>query len=96
LICAVEYAASNLTPAIGMEFRWRIRAVLEKHRNSAISLMKMELKGLKLLKKNEDFMILRADKGICTLVVDKSDCLEKMDKLLSSGIYEQLKKKILQ
>jgi hypothetical protein len=79
LICAAESAASNLTPAVGMEFRWRIRAMLEKHRNSTINLTKMELKSLKLLKRNEDIMILRADKGNCTVVMDKSDYLEKMD-----------------
>jgi hypothetical protein len=56
-----------------MEFKWRIRAMLEKHRKSTISPRKMELKSLMLLKKNEDIMILRDDKGNCAVVVDKSD-----------------------
>jgi hypothetical protein len=54
--------------------------------------MKLELKGLKLLEKNEHIMIWRADKGNCTIVMDKSAYLETVDKILSSGVYEQLKK----
>ena len=36
-------------------------------------------------------MVLKADKGNCTVVMDKSDYLDKMNTLLHSGVYEHIK-----
>jgi len=36
-------------------------------------------------------MVLEADKGNCTVVMDKSDYLVKMNILLHSGVYEHIK-----
>lgn len=34
---------------------------------------------------------MKADKGNCTVVMDKSDCLDKMNILFHSGVYEHIK-----
>jgi hypothetical protein len=36
-------------------------------------------------------MVLKADKGNCAVVMDKSDYLVKMNILLHSGVYEHIK-----
>jgi hypothetical protein len=54
--------------------------------------MKMELRNLKSLRKNKGMMIFNADKGSITVVMNRSDYLEKMNILLHSDLYERLKK----
>jgi hypothetical protein len=56
-----------------MDFRWRIKDMMQKYKNHPISLTKEELRGLKCLKENIDIMLLKSEKGNCTVVLDKSD-----------------------
>ena len=52
-----------------------------------------EQKALKRLRKDENIVILPADKGRVTVVMDKTDCNDKMDSLVNDKqTYEVLKR----
>jgi len=40
-------------------------------------------------------LVLKADKGNCTVVMDKSDYLDKMNILLHCRVYEHIKNDLL-
>jgi hypothetical protein len=47
MACAVESVVSKLPQTLGMEFRWKIRSILEKSRSSTPNMTKKELKAMK-------------------------------------------------
>jgi hypothetical protein len=73
-----------------MEFRWKIRSMLEK--SSRPNMTTKKLKAVKSLSFNKDISILQADKDNCTVVFDASKHKEKLNTLLGSGVYEPLPK----
>jgi hypothetical protein len=75
-----------------MEFRWKVRSMLEKSKSSRPNMTTKELKAVKSLRLNKDIRILRADKGNCTVVLDESEYKDKLNTLLESGVYETLPK----
>jgi hypothetical protein len=75
-----------------MEYRWKIRTMLEKSKAAPPNLSKQEFIALKSLKHNKDIRILQADKGNCTVVLDDSEYRNKLNHLLDSGVYELLSK----
>jgi hypothetical protein len=90
--CAVECAVSKLPHPLGMEFRWKIRSMLEQSKSSRLNTTMKELKTVKSLRLNKDITILQADKDNCTVVFDESKYKEKFNTLLESGVYEPLPK----
>jgi hypothetical protein len=80
-----------------MEFRWKIRSMLEKSRPPPINMGKLEHKAQKNLRLNKDIKILQADKGNCTVIMEEASILtfernSKLRKLQGSsshGIYRQ-------
>jgi hypothetical protein len=75
-----------------MEFRWKIRSMLEKSKPSLPNVNKKELKAVISLGLNKKICILQADKGNCTVVFDESECKDKLNTLLKSAVYEHLPK----
>jgi hypothetical protein len=75
-----------------MEFRWKIRSMLEESKSSRPNMTMKELKTIKSLRFNKDIRILQADKGNCTVVFDESKCKEKLNTLLESSVYDPLPK----
>jgi hypothetical protein len=51
-----------------------------------------KLKAMKSLMLNKDIRVLQADRGRCTMVLDKSEYKSKLNTLLESGACEQLPK----
>jgi hypothetical protein len=51
MACAVESVIPKLPRALGMEFRWKIRSMLEKSRPPPVNMSKLELKAEKPLRK---------------------------------------------
>jgi hypothetical protein len=92
MACAVESVVSKLPQTLGIEFRWKVRTMLQKSKTSTHNISKKELKAVKSLKLNKDTRILPADKGNCTAVLDESKYIEKINNLLDSGIYMALLK----
>jgi hypothetical protein len=64
MVCAVESAFSDLPQTLGMEFRWRIRSMLEKFKSSKPNVTKKELRALKSLRLNKDIRLFRQIKAI--------------------------------
>jgi hypothetical protein len=81
MACAVESVVSKLPQTLAMEFRWMVRTMLQKSKIPTHNIGKKELKAVKSLKLNKDFSILPADKGNCTVVLDESKYIEKINKL---------------
>jgi hypothetical protein len=92
MACAVESVISKLPQTLCMEFRWKIRSMLEKTNSSRPSTTTYELKAVKSLRLNKDLRIHQADKGNCAVVMDESRYRDKSNTLLESGIYEPLPK----
>jgi hypothetical protein len=62
-----------------MEFKWKIRSMLEKFKSSKMNMSKKELYAVRSLRLNKDIKILHADKGNCTVVVDESVYKDKLN-----------------
>jgi hypothetical protein len=92
IACAVESVFPKLPRPLGLEFRWRIRSMLEKTRPPPTNIKKQEISAIKSLRLNKEIRILRADKGNCTVVLNESDYNNKLNSLLQSDIYEILPK----
>jgi hypothetical protein len=92
MACAVESVVSKLPQTLGMEFRWKIRSMLQKSKSSTPNMNKKEMKAVKLLRLNQDIRILPAERGNCTVVLDQSKYNDKINTLLESGVYEPLPK----
>jgi hypothetical protein len=77
---------------LGMEFRWKIRSMLEKSKSPMPNMTKMELKAMKSLRLNKDIRILQEDKGNCMVVLDESKYKDKLNTLVEYGVYVLLPK----
>jgi hypothetical protein len=64
---AMESLVLKLLSAKGMAFRWNIRYMLDKCRNTPIILIKLELSQV-----IEEIMVLKADKGIVLLWINQT------------------------
>jgi hypothetical protein len=64
--------------------------MLEKARPMTSNMTNTEFKALKSLKHNKEIKILQADKGNCTVILDKFIYEDKLSTLLNSGIYDTL------
>jgi hypothetical protein len=67
-----------------MEFRWRIRSMLEKSKSSRPNMTTEELRAMKSLRPNKDIRILQANKG--TVVLDKSEYKDKLNTARVQGL----------
>jgi hypothetical protein len=58
MACSVESVVSKLPQPLGMEFRWKIRSMLEKSKSSKPNMTTKELKAIRSLRLNKDIRIL--------------------------------------
>jgi len=58
MACATESVVPNLPGTLGMDYRWKIRSMLEKYKPASPNMTKQEFKALKSLKHNKDIRIL--------------------------------------
>jgi hypothetical protein len=92
MACDMESVVSKHPQTVGMEFRWKIRSMLEKSKACRSGMTTMELKAMKSLRHNKVIRILQTDKGNGTVVLDESKYNNKLNTLLESGVYEHLSK----
>jgi hypothetical protein len=67
--CVVESIVLKLPETLEMEFRWKIRFVLEKSKSSILNMTIKELKSVKSLRLSEDVSIRQTEKGNCHVVL---------------------------
>ena len=90
LITAVEDAITALTPEDKAFVRKRAASLLRNARAPKSNLSRAESEAIRLLQANDDIVILPADKGNATAVLDKSDYREKLQELLDAGPYKKV------
>jgi hypothetical protein len=83
MACAMEFVVSKLPQTQAMEFRWKIRSILEKSKYSSLTLVKRSwLKVVKYLRLTKDTRFLQADKGKWNVVFVESEYRDKLNILL--------------
>ena len=92
-VVATEKACSQLNPAEAEELRSKVMGVLRSAYCPKPNLTKPEWQALSDLRKTPSIMVLSADKGRVTVVLDKTEYEEKVTRMLSDEkTYEKLKK----
>jgi hypothetical protein len=92
MACAVESVIPKFSPILGIEFRWKIRSMLQKCKSPTSNISKKELESVKSLRPNKATRILPADKGNCNVGLDVIEYIDKINTLQKSGVYEHLSK----
>ena len=94
IICGVESAIGHLPPdeaEIVRQDTCRIlRNATSQHQKANVT--KRERIALKNLRKNEDLVILPADKGNATVLLNKEDYIRKMEEVIRDGPYRKLER----
>ena len=91
-ITAIEIMCPKLKEEDASELRADINALLRKGKTPKPNLNKQERIGLTQLKKDQDRVILTADKGVALVVLDKEDYINKAQELLSQPTYKEISK----
>ncbi|XP_072020328.1 uncharacterized protein [Amphiura filiformis] len=90
-VLATELAWKHLPLADGIQLRAKIASTLKSSKVPEQNVTKEERKAIKDLKKAEDIIILPADKGKSTVVLDRVDYDEKVNTMLGDKkTYEEL------
>ncbi len=71
IIVATEIACKNLPPTEAAKLRTEVASTIKSAKIPSSNLSRNELKALKKLKKEDSIVILPADKGRATVVMDK-------------------------
>ena len=91
MIAPIEEAALNIPQARADELRWKVRQVLEKSKSPKPNITKEERLAIKSLQRDENIVILPADKGNATGVMDKAEYSNKLADLIENGGYCKVK-----
>ena len=91
-ITAIESMCPKLKEEDSSELRADINTLLRKGKAPKPNLNKQEIKALSQLKKDQDRVILTADKGVALVVLDKEDYINKAWHLLSPLAYKEIPK----
>jgi hypothetical protein len=92
IIIATEQACSKLNISESQALRNDVIGLLKGKRCPPSNITKEEYKALTGFRKNKDLLIINADKGRATVILDKSQYVEQMNSLLGDEkTYEILK-----
>ncbi|XP_015124857.1 uncharacterized protein LOC107046694 [Diachasma alloeum] len=93
IISQTETAIFHLPSEIGNEIRRKLSNILHKAKPPKQNITREERSALLSLKKNDNIVILPADKGNATVVMDKEAYSDKIKAMLTnSNIYKKLNK----
>ena len=92
IICGVEGGLRKVNDATAVSTaRSKVAGVLKSARLPKRNIDKEEEQALKELKEDKDIVILKADKGNCTVIMDRPDYDQKINALLNDNdIYSKL------
>ena len=85
LIAPIEDTALEIPKAD--ELRWKVRQALEKSKPPKPNISKTERQAHKLLQDDNSIIILPADKGNATVVMDRVEYANKLADLIGNGDY---------
>ena len=90
-VIATEVACRKLDKAEATQLRAKVASVLKSSKPPCQNVTKEERKAIKDLKKADDIIILPADKGKATVVLDKDEYQRKVNSMLEdTKTYERL------
>ena len=92
LIAQSEDAALEIPKARTDELRWKVRQALEKSKTLKPNISNAERQAIKSLQDDNSIIILLADKGNATVVMDRLEYANKMADLIGNGGYCKVKK----
>ena len=97
-IVAIEHACSKLNQGEAEELRVEVKNILKKTQMPKSNITKDEFQAIKELKKDDNRMILTADKGVAMVVLNKEDYINKAEALLSqqTNIQEDSRRSYIQ
>ena len=95
IIATVEDAVKGLEKEEADTIRTKVSLTLQNSKSSKDNLSKNERKTLKELQSDTSIVILPADKGRSTVILNRKDYLEKCMDNLNNGPYQLLKKILL-
>ena len=92
IICGVEEGLRNVNDAAAVVTAGsKVAEVLKTARLPKRNIDKEEEQALKELKEDKDIVIFKADKGNCTVIMDRPDYDQKINALLNDNdIYSKL------
>ena len=94
-IATIEDAVQDLEKEEADTIRAKVSLTLQNSKPPKDNLSKDERKALKELQSDTSIVILPADKGRSTVILNHEDYLEKCMDHINNGPYQLLKKKIL-
>ena len=94
-ISQIERMCQQLKQGKGEELRGEIKSILKNIQTPKPNIAKEEAKATQELKNDKERIILTADKGVSTVVMDKEDYIKKSEELLHQTAYKEIKCRFL-
>ena len=91
-ITAIEAACTKLSQQDAEELRADVNRVLRSSHPPKPNLTKAQNIALRELKRDQDRIVLTADKGVAMVVMDKQDYINKANQLLNQNTYKVIPK----
>ena len=91
-LCSVKRFCKKLKTDEAKQLRICVSEALSKARPPSRDLDKRMHRAIRDLRRDTDIVILPADKGNATVVMDRTDYMMKMNKMLEDVTYKKLKK----
>ena len=89
-VAQIERVCQSLTQGEGEELRAEVKAIMKKTKPHKPNISKEEAWAIKELKKDQDRMVLTADKGVSMVVMDREEYERKSEDLLNQPTYRVL------
>ena len=92
-ITAIEKVCPKLDQGPADELRVEVKKILKRAQNakkSPSNITKEEFKALNELKKDQERIMLTADKGVALVVMNKTDYINKSEELLNTNTYKKI------
>ena len=92
MVAGVESAARKLESAEANDLRGRVCSILKKAKLPPPNMTRSDRAAVKSVKESPDIVILTADKGSATVVMNRSEYTEKIEDLLKDPVYRKITK----
>ena len=92
MAASVESATRSLPPEDRMYVLRRVTRIMRSCKPPQMNITLSEKEAIESLKSNPDIVILPADKGNVTVVLDRREYTSKLDALIETGPYEEVKR----
>ena len=89
-ISAIESVCPKLSDQDAQELRAETNCLLRKAKPPKSNITKEESKALRELREDKEIMVLTADKGVATAVMDKKEYMEKVEGLVAQLAYRTI------